>query len=168
MEFPTNWATFPAEDFSSAEARAPGNLGMELMVQMRPNGRLLDHFRVVLGGTDLLEAVLPLNNLLPSPNLNGWKARYQFWPRDTAIRRNMTTSSWMDLIQLTRSRELRIEDEDGETVNTDDAVRIMEEGNKSAVIRLATTIGEDRRMTLELQSLPASLAVVNSKPIFRG
>jgi hypothetical protein len=44
----------------------------------------------------------------------------------------------------------------------------MEEGNKSAVIRLATTIGEDRRMTLELQSLPASLAVVNSKLIFRG
>jgi hypothetical protein len=106
MEFPTTWATFPAEDFTTAEARAPGNLGMELMVQMRPNGRLLDHFRVVLGGTELLEAVLPLNNLLPSPNLNSWKARYQFWPRDTAIRRNMTTSSWMDVIQLTRSREL--------------------------------------------------------------
>ncbi len=168
MEFPTDWTAFLADDFATAEARSPGSLGMELMAQMRPNGHLLDHFRVVLGGSELLEAAIPLDKLLPSPNLNGWKARYQFWPRDTAIRRNMTTSSWLDVSQLVRSNDLRIMDEDGEAVNTVNAARILEENNKSAVIRFAATVGEDRRMTLELQSLPTSLAVVNSKPIFRG
>jgi hypothetical protein len=38
MEFPASWNVFPAEDFSTAEARSPGVAGMELMVQMRPNG----------------------------------------------------------------------------------------------------------------------------------
>jgi hypothetical protein len=111
---------------------------------------------------------MPLDKLLPSPNLNGWQPHYQFWPRDTAIRRNMTTSSWLDVSQLVRSNNLRIVDEDGEAVNTVDAARILKENNKSAVIRFAATVREDRRMTLELQSLPTSLAVVNSKPIFRG
>jgi hypothetical protein len=44
----------------------------------------------------------------------------------------------------------------------------MDRDNKSAVIRYATTIREDRRMTLELRSLPTSLAVVNSKLTLRG
>jgi hypothetical protein len=106
MEFPASWNVFPAEDFSTAEARSPGVAGMELMVQMRPNGRLLDHFRVALGGTEILEVSTPLAKLIPSPNLNGWKARYQFWARDTATRRNMTTSGWKDVHQLIHSHEM--------------------------------------------------------------
>jgi hypothetical protein len=167
MEFPVTWVVFQAEDFATTEVRAPGSTGMEVMAQMRPNGRLLDHFRVVLGGSEILEAAMPLDRLIPSPNLNRWRARYQFWARDTAIRRNMTTSSWRDVYQLIHSNEFRIENEEGELVDTAD-VRVLDEENKSAVIRYATTIGEDRRMTLELQSLPTSLAAVNSKPTFRG
>jgi recombinational DNA repair protein RecR len=41
-------------------------------------------------------------------------------------------------------------------------------GGKSAVIRHAIVVGEDQRMQLELQSLPATLAYVNGKPFFRG
>jgi hypothetical protein len=168
MEFPASWAVFQAEDFYMAEVRAPGTAGMELMAQMWPNGRLLDHFRIVLGGLEILEASTPLNRLIPSPNLNRWKAKYQFWARDTAIRRNMMTSCWLDISQLIHSNEIRIETEEGEAVDTAEVVQTLDEENNSAVIRYATTIGEDRRMTLELQSLPTSLAVVNSKPTFRG
>jgi phosphoribosylformylglycinamidine (FGAM) synthase-like amidotransferase family enzyme len=168
MEFPATWVVFQAEDFATADVRAPGPAGMEVMAQMRPNGRLLDHFRVVLGGSEILEAAMPLDRLIPSPNLNRWRARYQFWARDTAIRRNMTTSSWRDVYQLIHSNEFRIENEEGELVDTADVIRVLDEENKSAVIRYATTIGEDRRMTLELQSLPTLLAAVNSKPTFRG
>ena len=168
MEFPASWNVFPAEDFSTAEARSPGVAGMELMIQMRPNGRLLDHFRVALGGTEILEVSTPLAKLIPSPNLNGWKARYQFWARDTAIRRNMTTSGWKDVQQLIQSHEMRVEDQSGCEMDPEDVLRAVDLSGKAAVIRYATTIGEDRRMTLELQSLPTTLGVVNSKPVFRG
>ncbi len=150
MEFPASWVVFQAEDFYTAEVRAPGPVGMELMAQMRPNGRLLDHFRVVLGGSEILEASTPLNKLIPSPNLNRWKAKYQFWARDTAIRRNMMTGCWMDVYQLIHCNEIRIETEEGEAVDTAEVVQTLDEVNRSAVIRYATTIGEDRRMTLEL------------------
>ena len=53
MEYPgskTDWNVFPLPEFDHAEVRDPGNIGMELMVQARDNGRLVDHFRVAVGG----------------------------------------------------------------------------------------------------------------------
>jgi len=51
MEFPaTEWIVLPDEEFELAAARDPGQLGVDLLVQARPNGRLLDHFRLVVGG----------------------------------------------------------------------------------------------------------------------
>ena len=172
MEFPPQWSAFPLEDFDSASARTQGPAGMELMVQMRPNGRLLDHVRVATGGAELLEVKTPLGQLIPSPNLNRWKARYQFWARDTAIRRNMTTSAWKDVYALINSREMLIEDVVGEEVNPEVVINELDSlpttTGKSAVIRHAVVIGEDQKMELELQSLPTSLAHVSGKPSFRG
>jgi hypothetical protein len=60
MEFPPKaWDVFPAEQFDTALPRDPGELGMELLVQMRDNGRIQDHFRIALSGTKLLKALLP-------------------------------------------------------------------------------------------------------------
>jgi hypothetical protein len=53
-------------------------------------------------------------------------------------------------------------------MDPEDVLRAVDLSGKAAVVRYATTIGEDRRMTLELQSLPTTLGVVNSKPVFRG
>jgi hypothetical protein len=50
MEFPPEWNVVSAEQFATAQPRAAGILGMELLVQARPNGRMLDHFRMSLGG----------------------------------------------------------------------------------------------------------------------
>jgi hypothetical protein len=80
---------------------------MELMVQMWPNGRLLNHFKVVLGGSEILEVTTPLARLIPSPNLNRWKAKYQFWAGDTTICRNMTTSRWKDVYQMITATRCR-------------------------------------------------------------
>jgi hypothetical protein len=172
MEFPTEWAVHALTDFETAEARTTGPAGMELMVQARPNGRLLDHFRIATGGTSILEASVQLSDIIPSPNLNKWKMKYQFWARDTAIRRNMTTSAWKDVYSLIRENETRIEDDDGDEISTEEVLTELDNlppsRSKSAVIRFATVIGEDQRMMLEMQSLPVALGTINGKPTFRG
>ncbi len=49
---------------------------MELMVQMRPNTRLLNQVRAATGpgGTEMLQAEIPMDRLIPSPELNRPKA----------------------------------------------------------------------------------------------
>jgi hypothetical protein len=111
MEFPPQWNAFPLDDFDVAAARTQGAAGMELMAQMRPNGHLLDHVRIATGGSEILEVEVPPGNLIPSPNPNRWKAKYQFWARDTAIRRNMTTSTWKDVYALIHSHEIQVTEE---------------------------------------------------------
>ncbi len=61
-----------------------------------------------------------------------------------------------------------MEDQSGCEMDPADVIWAVDLSGKAAVIRYATTIGEDRWMTLELQSLPTTLGVVNSKPVFRG
>jgi hypothetical protein len=38
MEYPPEWEAFDMEEFSTACPRVSGNLGMELLMQARPNG----------------------------------------------------------------------------------------------------------------------------------
>ena len=67
MEFPpAHWAVFPAEDFETACPRLPGTLGVELMAQVRPNGRVMDHWRLAIGGSSNLTITLDLAYLIPA------------------------------------------------------------------------------------------------------
>jgi hypothetical protein len=162
MEFPPEWNVFLLEDFEAVAA------GMELMAQMRPNGGLLDHVHVATGGAEILEAEIKLNNLFLISSLNSWKAKFQFWARDTAIRRNMTSSAWKDVYSMIHSHKIRIEEEGGEPVDMAEVVGELDcqPASRSAVIRHDVVIGEDQQMALELQSLPAFLATVNGKPSY--
>jgi hypothetical protein len=50
MEFPPEtYDVFEADQFETARARLTGDAVMEVMLQMRPNGRCLDHYRIALG-----------------------------------------------------------------------------------------------------------------------
>ncbi len=62
-----------------------------------PNGRLLDHFRVATGGSEIFEAAFELTDISSNPELKGVFALYHFWGRDANLRRSMTTSTWLDL-----------------------------------------------------------------------
>ena len=66
MDFPPEWVVLPAEDFTTAAPHNSGICGMELLAQIRPNGRILDHFRVSLDGSKILEVNTPLSSLMPS------------------------------------------------------------------------------------------------------
>ena len=166
MEFPPTWDVLPMQDFTTASTRNAGDLGMELLAQARPNGRVLDHYRVTLGGSKILDVSPPLAAMLLGPaNL---KFKYQIWPRDVEIRRNMTTGPWMDAMELLSTRKAAVTNEEGAILPHDHVVTDITAAGYAAAIRFAVVIGEDERMQLHLQCLPASAATLMGKPAFRG
>ena len=175
MDFPPEeWDIFPAEDFNVAVPRAPGACGVELLAQIRPNGQVLDHWRLALGGTEILEVVFDLRQLVKSGEaFPAIKMCYQQWPADIDIRRNMTAGPWLDLVELIRSNEIMVEDSEvapGESPITNQDVleslaAMPDKGQAS--LRWAVCVKEDGTLELQLQSLPASKNVLNGKPIFK-
>ncbi len=100
MEFPGDINVFDAINFETAVPRSTGRTTVELLVQARPTGRIADHYRLAMGGSALLEAKPVLSSIFPDPKLDGFLMVYQFWCKDVVIRRNMTTSRWMDCLTL--------------------------------------------------------------------
>jgi hypothetical protein len=122
MEFPTEWSVFKADEFETAAPLSHGKAVMELMIQARPNGRLLDHFRIATGGSEILEAKFQLNDIISNAKLDGVTAQFQFWGRDANLRRNMTTSAWLDVYGLIKSNKIKLESESGETMKPEELV----------------------------------------------
>ena len=87
MDYPPNeWVIFQAADFDTMEPRNPGDWGMEVLAQIRSNGRISDHWRIALGGTKVVEASFQLSELLPAASqLPDWTVNYQMFPRDITI-----------------------------------------------------------------------------------
>jgi hypothetical protein len=106
------------------------------------------------------------------PSWRGVTARFQFWGRDTNLRRNMRTSAWLDVYGLIKSKVIKLESASGETIKPELVIKILDLMTgarlKSAVIRTCAAVGLDGKMELELQALPLPLAMVNGKPSFLG
>ena len=172
MEFPPDWDVFPEEDFDMADPRNPGEAGVELMAQVRANGRILDHFRLALGGSELLSATVPLEDILQAKELPRWTLTVTSWPRDIKIRRNMASSTWVDVRDLVSSNDARLEDEDKKTVEGKAFLDLLDEmvdkATNSAAIRWAVGAGEDNKMALTLQALPCPAHSFAGKPLFKG
>ncbi len=172
MEFPPeDWTVFEADDFGTAAPRSPGELGMDLLAQARPNGRIMDHWRLALGGSEILDVEVDLKTLLPSttayPNV---KLIYQQFPASIEIRRNMTSGAWMDVLDLLKANEIIVRGDNNESNN--DVVRTLEElaGDKNfttSSIRWAVCASEAGLMELQLQCLAASAKYLTGKPTFK-
>jgi hypothetical protein len=82
----------------------------------------------------------------------------------------MTTSKWMDCHGLITSNTVAITDLDGNPVDEEELKRLLSKEllQHRASIRHAVVIGADQRMALEVQSMPASEAVLTGKPAFVG
>jgi hypothetical protein len=85
MEFPQDWAVSPVEDFEAylppVQSSASDYI-MELLAQLRPSSRILDHFRIALDGSAAISRELDLGQLIPTTTFKGHKLAFQFWPRD--------------------------------------------------------------------------------------
>jgi len=175
MEFPPeDWDVFPAEDFELAEPRDPGQCGVEVMVQIRNNGRVMDHFRLAVGGSAMLEVVFKLKDVIDHNDVPDLTAVLKVWPRDVKIRRNMTTSDWIDFMDLARSRDITVIDpEVGEEADPTGFINHInglggDKSKTSCSLRWGVYVGPDSRLNLGLTSLPAALTSFSGKPAFHG
>jgi len=169
MEYPPDsWRIFDAAEFSTATVNSPEDLGVELMAQARPNGRILDHFFFAVGGAKILEVEISMASLFNNNRYKDWSFCYQSWPKDIIIRRNMTTSAWLDVPELIRLRQAVVKDLDDQVVPIEDVAASVNSHGTGAAIRWAIVIGEDERLRLQLSALPASADVLAGKPAFRG
>jgi hypothetical protein len=168
MDYPPKWQVFNMEQFATAQPRSPGDLGAEVAVQARPNGRMLDHFRVTLGGNRIIDVNFAMAKVLALPVAATWRFKMQTWAKDVEIRRNMTTSEWIDLEDLIASKAGCVYDENESLLAHSHVVARMKEEEEQAALRYGVVVGCDGRLVLMLQALPASADALNSKPTFRG
>ena len=162
MEFPADWTVLPKDNFDLAVPRIEGILTMELMAELRPSGRVLDAFRI---------AETSLYDILPLDTFKGWRFKADFRPEDIVIRRNLTTSAWMDGPALVMRSEASLLDDSGSGIPAAEFLRYLadlDESPDSFAFRWAATAGEDGRMKLQLQSLPASAVFITGKPLLKG
>jgi hypothetical protein len=170
MEFPTeDYGFFEKDQFAtSTPKKDPGEIGVELLAQIRNTGRILDHHRLVIGGTKLQTVLVPLTKMYDLPALTGWKFKFQFWPRDATIRRNMCTSVWVDVASILTSREAVAVDNDNGQIPQEAVIGEITKAEAQAAIRWAVVVGEDSKMRLNLQLLPATADTLAGKPLLRG
>ena len=153
---------------ATAAPRNAGICGMELLAQIRPNGRILDHFPVSLDGSKILEINTPLSSLMPSTPDSGLIFKFPVWPRDIEMKRNMTTSQWMDITELLASKKAAVHDQEGSTLAHVAVMADLASLGTSSSLRFATVVGKDHLMQLHLQCLPASGKYLMGKPPLRG
>jgi hypothetical protein len=113
MEFPGRWDVFSMEEYPNAIARSLRKAGIEVMAKARANGRLIDHFKVTVNGTEVLNINFPLSALFSVADLPDWRVQWDIRPRDIPIRRTMCSSSWMDLNSGILSNKVFVFDDKG-------------------------------------------------------
>lgn len=173
MEFPPPWDIFPKDQYPLAVPRDPGQLGMELMALVRPTGRILDHFRVAIGGNVTINLEVDLFKLIPAAaELPKWRMSYQIWGRDIVIRQGMTTSKWMDVYGLLASNEAASVDERGQPIENHLVLAaldgVADKTSSNASIRWAVGVDENLGLELLCQGLPASAGYLAGKPMLNG
>ena len=110
-----------------------------------------------------------LSDVVPAAaGLPRWRLTYQQWPRDVIIRRNMTTSGWLDLLTLLTANEVGIMSETGENVVNATVVEALsnlpDKATNSASCRWAICVGEASKLELQLQCVPCPANLLAGKP----
>ena len=173
MEFPpSSWFIFDAAEFETARPRATSDCCAEVMAQVRPNGRVMDHWRIATGGTAILKTDIDMATIIPAVGqLPKCVITYEMWPADIGIRRNMTTSPWIDFMTLLATNEVTAKDETGQPVECHTILENLQalpaRVVNTASLRWAICISEENRLEVQLQWLPVSTATLSAKPIFR-
>jgi len=173
MDFPSrDWIYLDLDDFDTAPSDIRGLYTFELFAQLRPTGRILDHFRAVIGGTGQLDINASLESMIPASQFKGWRYKTQKQPADILLRRNMLSTVWADVTSSLLYNDASVYNATGEVVANDDFMEILENlpdaGPETAATRYCVVIGADRRPCLQFQSLPASAVTLSGKTAFKG
>ncbi len=129
---------------------------MAVLAQLRPTGRILD-VRISMNRSQILGAELDFGQLPPADPLKGYKLQFQYWPRNIAIRRYVTTSSWVDVPDLVAANNATVQG-------------IRDKCPESCAIGWAVVVGEDSLLKLPSYSPPppGGTASLNGRPLTEG
>jgi hypothetical protein len=103
MEFPPVWEVLPNDAFLGYDATTPGGeFGAALLVQMREDGSVVDHFRINIFGDRLgsltsqrLKAFTPFSSVRPQMRSRIWDAWLQISSTSSSPSWKGTSSSQM-------------------------------------------------------------------------
>ena len=169
MDFPVqSLDSLPAADFGTAVSSLTGSLNVELLAQLRDNGRILNHWRLTIGGSSVQQLLVPMTEMFQLPSLSAWRFRMQFWARDVLIRRNMTTSTWVLVSTILSAREAQVTDDTDQLVPTEAVLAEIQKAKVDSAIRWVVVIGEDEHHRLHKQLLSTSAESLSGKPVLRG
>ena len=160
----------PASGYHTDQPPNTSKHTAELFAETRDNGRILDNTRCVLGGTDILEAEISLAKMFEDPVLRSYKMHIQRWPRDVDLKKGLLSGLWNDLKTVVSARDASVMDNTGSGIPAREFLEVLEgaeDGHESAAIRWAVALGDDERLVLQLQGLPATAALLNGKPSFK-
>ena len=160
----------PASGYHTDQPPNTSKHTAELFAEARDNGRILDNTRCVLGGTDILEAEISLAKMFEDPVLRSYKMHIQRWPRDVDLKKGLLSGLWNDLKTVVSARDASVMDNTGSGIPAREFLEVLEgaeDGHESAAIRWAIALGDDERLVLQLQGLPATAALLNGKPSFK-
>ena len=102
-EFPPEWEVYGMEEYDrfGTAPLADAGIVVTLCIQVTPAGRAINHFKLTLSGSILLDVNLPLSTLLvlPPPH-NEYLFHFQVALQAAAPREDLTTSDWLNFETL--------------------------------------------------------------------
>ncbi len=137
---------------------------------VRDTGRILDDFKCVIGGTDILEADFSLDKIFSNPAVGAHTIRMQRWPLDLDLRKGLLSGNWKDISAIVSCRDALVFDDKGAGIPADEFLRILEEsdnGQGAAAVRCADRLSDSEKLVIQLHGLPAAAAVLNGKPSYK-
>jgi len=146
------------------------NYTAELFAMIRDNGRIIDDYKCVVGGTDILEAEFELNRLFTNPLIGAHTIKMQRWPRDLDLRKGLLSGNWKDVSTIVSCRDASIFDSAGAGIPADEFLRLLEDpenGKEAAAVRWAVRLSASEKLVIQLHGLPAAAAVLNGKPSYK-
>jgi hypothetical protein len=114
---------------------------------------MLDHFRATMGGSRILDISFQMANIINLPAANSWKFKMQTWLRDVVLRRNMTTSDWVNVDAIIAAKDgcvMTVEESMKTLVPHAEVLASLQEAGVAAAMRFAVVVGGDQRLWLML------------------
>ena len=137
------------------------------MVYCRPSSGLEGSFKMMLGGTDTMTVRVKLDLFFPSKAGENWELHGQFQPGvQITMQKNSAASAWADVKELIAAQDIDVVDSEGGLHS--EAFLAQVEDDVGASIRWMVAVADSgNSLELQLQALPAPLAVINSNPVLK-
>ncbi len=146
------------------------NYMAELFAMVRDNGRILDDFKFVVRGTDILEAEFELSRIFTNPLIGAHTIKMQRWPRDLDLHKGLLSGNWKDVSTVVSCRDASIFDNAGAGIPAEEFLRLLEDpenGKEAAAVRWVVRLSASEKLVIQLHGLPTAAAVLNGKPSYK-